>query len=343
MLLEKPSGMTSSRRAFDNVLCYRSQANADAKTQPMMSIRAGRRVDGIAAVLLPFDGARSVDWRAFDTLVTRTAAAGIRPAVNMDTGYVQLLGPDDRTRALERARKLVGSELVAGVVVDDRPGDAFQLDAYLRAADAVARCGATPVIFPSFGLSGLSEERWVAALAAIGERCGPFIAFELGPMFVPYGRIYSLEAYAALLEVPHCIGAKHSSLSRNAEWDRLRLRDERRPAFRVYTGNDRAIDMIMYGSDYLLGLAGFCPDAFALRDRYWCERDARFFELNDLLQYLGQFSFRDPVPAYRHDAAMFLALRGWIASDATPPGAQRRPEADRDVLAELLHRIEALL
>ena len=38
--------------------------------------------------------------------------------------------------------------------------------------------------------------------------------------------------------------------------------------------------------------------------------DLRFYELNDLLQYLGSFSFREPVPAYRHDAAMFLRTRG---------------------------------
>ena len=33
---------------------------------------------------------------------------------------------------------------------------------------------------------------------------------------------------------------------------------------------------------------------------------------NDALQYLGAFAFRPPVPAYRHSAAQFLALRGWI-------------------------------
>jgi hypothetical protein len=160
---------------------------------------------------------------------------------------------------------------------------------------------------------------------------------------VPYGRIYSLEAYEGLLGVPTCIGAKHSSLSRAAEWDRLAVRDRIRPDFRVFTGNDLAIDMVCYGSDYLLGLSAFAPEVFAERDRRWAEGDRSFHELNDLLQYLGAFAFRAPVPAYRHDAALFLQLGGRIRSDATPPGAPRRPETDREVLADIAHRLDALL
>ena len=131
-----------------------------------------------------------------------------------------------------------------------------------------------------------------------------------------------------MLAIPQCIGAKHSSLSRQLEWDRLALRDAVRPDFKVFTGNDLAIDMVMYGSDYLLGLSTFAPDAFARRDRMWADGDTAFYELNDLLQYLGHFAFRSPVPGYRHDAAMFLEMRGWAHSDATPPCALRRPQSD---------------
>jgi hypothetical protein len=95
----------------------------------------------------------------------------------------------------------------------------------------------------------------------------------------------------------------------------------------VLTGNDLAIDMVMYGSDYLLGLSTFAPDLFAERDRRWAAGEASFFELNDLLQYLGHFAFRPPVPAYRHDAAMFLELRGWAASDRTPRVRRDAPTA----------------
>ena len=82
-------------------------------------------------------------------------------------------------------------------------------------------------------------------------------------MFAPFGKIYSLEAYRRLLDIRQCIGAKHSSLRREPEWQRLAIRDAVRPDFLVLTGNDLAIDMVMYGSDYLLGLSTFAPDLFA--------------------------------------------------------------------------------
>jgi hypothetical protein len=72
----------------------------------------------------------------------------------------------------------------------------------------------------------------------------------------------------------------------------------------------------------------------------WAEGDPRFHELNDLLQHLGQLTFRAPVPGYRHDAAIFFALRGWASSDATPEGAVRRPDSDRALLADVLERLQ---
>ena len=72
------------------------------------------------------------------------------------------------------------------------------------------------------------------------------------------------------------------------------MRGARRPGFAGYTGTDFAIDMIRYGSDYLLGLSSFAPDLFAIRDTYWEAGDPRFYELNDQLQYLGCFAFRSP-------------------------------------------------
>jgi hypothetical protein len=213
----------------------------------------------------------------------------------------------------------------------------------VTAAREIASRGGTPVVFPSHGLNGLPDEGWVAALAALGAELDRFIGFELGSMFVPFGRIVSLDAYRGMIGIEQCVGAKHSSLSRTAEWERLAVRDRVRPDFLVLTGNDLAIDMVVYGSDYLLGLSTFAPDAFAARDRAFAAGDPRFHELNDLLQYLGQFAFRPPVPAYRHDAAMFLELRGWAACDATPPGVPRRPASDRAVLADIAERLDGLL
>ena len=162
------------------------------------------------------------------------------------------------------------------------------------------------------------------------------MGFELGTVFAPFGRIYSLEVYRELIQIPQCMGAKHSSLDRTLEWQRLAIRDQVRPEFHVFTGNDLAIDMVMYGSDYLLGLSTMAPDLFALRDRMWESGDAEFFHLNDILQYLGFFAFRDPVPAYKHSAAQWLHLRSWIASNLTHPGSPKRPESDVAILQTIL-------
>lgn len=315
-----------------------------AGVAPPPPLRPGRTILGVSAVLLPFSDDGAVDWAGFERLLAATVAAGLVPAVNMDTGYVQLLDDATRRRVLDLAAGGTGpAGFVAGAYVADGPGAAFGLDAYAAAMEQVAAAGGTPVVFPSYGLNALGDDEWVAAHAALGRRVDRFIGFELGPMFVPYGRIYSLAAYEGLLGIPSCIGAKHSSLSRAAEWDRLAVRDRVRPDFHVFTGNDLAIDMVCYGSDYLLGLSAFAPEAFAERDRRFAAGDRSFYELNDLLQYLGHFAFRPPVPAYRHDAALFLSLRGRLASDATPPGTPRRPPSDRDVLADIADRLEALL
>ena len=308
---------------------------------PLPAIRPGRAIVGMSAVLLPFDHDGEVDWVGFERLLSRTLEAGLLPAVNMDTGYVQLLNDVTRLRVLSIARQLAGERgFVAGAFVRDEPGAALDVDAHVRSLHEVVTSGGTPVVFPSYGLNQGSEQDWVDAHIAFGQRVDAFIGFELGSVFVPYGRIFSLDAYEGLMSINACIGAKHSSLSRQLEWDRLALRDRVRPEFHVFTGNDLAIDMVCYGSDYLLGLSAFAPDAFAERDRRWADSDPSFYELNDLLQYLGSFAFRNPVPGYRHDAALFLQARGWIATDATPPEAARRPSSDRDVLTEILQRIE---
>ncbi len=313
-----------------------------APVDPIRMLRPRRPITGISAILLPFTAAGEIDWDGFAAHVVRTADAGLTPAVNMDTGYGNLLSPDERLRALDATRSALGGRpFVAGAFVADRPGAAFDRDAYLRAMEPITARGGTPVIFQSYGLTGLPDAELVAAYEAIGRHCDGFIAFELGTMFAPFGKVYSLEAYRGLLGVRRCLGSKHSSLHREPEWQRLALRDAVRPNFKVFTGNDLAIDMVMYGSDYLLGLSTFAPDLFAARDRMWAAGDPGFYELNDRLQYLGFFAFRDPVPAYKHSAAMFLKLRGWIGCDATHPRSPRRPDSDRAVLAELLDRLAA--
>jgi dihydrodipicolinate synthase/N-acetylneuraminate lyase len=289
----------------------------------------------MSAVLLPFAGG-AIDWRAFAAHVARTADAGLVPAVNMDTGYINLLDDATRQEVLEQtASVLAGRPFVAGAFVADSLGDRFNCDPYLRQIEPIVGHGGIPVIFQSYGLTGQGDDGIVAAYAELGRRVDRFIGFELGQMFAPFGKIYSLAVYRGLLGVRQCVGAKHSSLRRDWEWERLALRDLVRPDFQVLTGNDLAIDMVMYGSDYLLGLSTFAPDLFAKRDALWAAGDSAFYELNDVLQYLGFFAFRSPVPAYKHSAAMFLHLRGWIASDATHPQSPTRPAGDHPILREI--------
>lgn len=299
---------------------------------PSTRVRPRRRIRGMSAILLPFAPDGAIDWAAFAKHVERTAGAGLVPAVNMDTGYVQLIDEPTRERVLELAADHA-DEWVAGAFVEDAPGDALDPAGYERAMRAITSRGGTPVIVPSHGLNALDGPDWVRAHERLASACERFIAFELGPMFIPHGRIHDLDAYRGLLGIDACIGAKHSSLSRELEWQRLTLRDAERPGFLVLTGNDLAIDMVMYGSDYLLGLSTFAPDLFAKRDALWLAGDPAFYELNDKLQFLGCFAFREPVPAYKHDAAMFLKLRGWLSSDRTHPRAAERPQSDREVLA----------
>jgi hypothetical protein len=260
----------------------------------------------------------------------------------MDTGYVHLLDAAARDRVLEITATETRGQFVAGAQVSDVPGAAWQPDRYRAQLDRIRECGGTPVVFPSYGLTSLGEEGWAEAHWELSQSCDRFFAFELGPMFSACGRIYGLAGYRALLEIPECVGAKHSSLSRRLEWERLAERDARRPDFLVLSGNDLAIDMVMYGSDYLLGLSTFAPELFAHRDACWEAGDPHFYPLNDALQYLGQFAFRSPVPAYKHSAAQFLHLRGLIQSPAAHPGSATRPDSDREVLAEIAEQLQKL-
>ena len=317
--------------------------NHNHNTIAIPAIQPRRAINGVAAVLLPFDAGGAIDWSAFEAHVVNTIASGLTPAVNMDTGFGPFLSTSDRSGVLAITRANAANGFVAGAIVTDTPGTVFDPAPYQREFATIVDAGGTPILFPSYAASALPDDHVVAAHALLGRDVDAFLGFELGTMFHPAGRIFSIDVFDALLEIASLRGLKHSSLDRVQEWHRLARRDARRPDFLVLTGNDLAIDMVVYGSDYLLGLATFAPDAFAARDAAWAAGDgARFWALNDVLQYLGQFAFRAPVPGYRHDAAMFLALRGWLRSDRTHSQSPTRPDSDRAVLADIAQRLDAL-
>jgi 4-hydroxy-tetrahydrodipicolinate synthase len=303
--------------------------------------RPGRKVQGMAAMLLPFTKAGEIAEDAFAACIEETVAAGLTPAVNMDTGYVQLLTRAERTRVLRLASAtLNGRPFVAGAFIDHQEGD--PVDLYRRELDLIGECRGTPILFQSARLRDASaaqlQEVYARAVAGVASA----YAFELSPRFAPQGMIWSTEAVRVLMDIPQLRGMKHSSLDRLLELKRLALRDQVRPDFRILSGNDLGIDMIEYGSDYLLGLAAFCPGKFAERDRLWEAGDPAYLPLHDALQHLGNVAFRGPLPAYKHSAAIFLHLLGKIPTARTHPHAAHRPDWERAILEECARRLAEL-
>lgn len=309
---------------------------------PFPNLCLGRQPHAISAAYLPWRPVGRIDHDSYVSVLERTWACGLTPAVNMDTGFANVLNFKEREEILRFAAQVAaGRPFIAGAFVQDLGGDC--IEHYRSQMRLIESLGGTPIVFQCTSLVQRSASEIVAAYRAIAGSVERFLAFELGTMFAPFGAIYDLNTFRALMDIPQLLGLKHSSLSREQEWDRLALRDAHRPDFRVYTGNDLAIDMIQWGSDYLLGLSAFYPEAFARRDAYWTAQDRRFFELNDALQLLGGFAFRDPVPGYKHNAAMVLAIRGVIECDAIHPSAPSRPSSDREFLSLLVDRIDGLM
>lgn len=304
-------------------------------------LRPGRRIHGISAVLLPYTAAGRIDWAAFEAHVTRTQRAGLDVAVNMDTGFVDLLTPEERLAVLLATRRALGpnAPFYAGAFAGD---DGDPIAAYHAAADAIASLGGTPVLVQCRAMHGQGAAGKEDFYARILAGCDRAIAFELSPIFAPHGEIWDDETFARLLALPKLLGAKHSSLDRGTELRRLAVRDRLRPEFRVYTGNDLAIDLVASGSDYLLGLSTFAPDRFAARDLAFFEGRLAYLAQNDALQHLGNVGFRAPVPAYKHAAAQFLHLVGALPSDAIHPRAPRRPGSDRVLLHDCARRLGLL-
>ena len=297
-----------------------------------------RKITGLSSVLLPFkDSVGTVDWQGFEDQVIRIFESGLFPAVNMETGFVDLISNDLRDEVLQRTQSIAsGRYFVAGAFVGDQPGANFNLDAYQRSITDIAHFGGVPILLQSYGLTEQSDDEIIDSYHRISWSSDQFIACEVGSTFAPYGKIYSMDVYRELVMIDCCTGAQHCSLERYNEWERLALRNEIRHDFKVYTGNDLTIDMVRYGSDYLLGLSTFAPDIFALRDQFWEQGSDRFYQLNDLLQNLGAFGFRDPTSAYKHTAAMIMKMQGMIQCDATHPDSPTRPDSDKEVLAGIL-------
>ena len=299
-----------------------------------------RKIEGIAAALLPYRDDAKVAVDEFQKHLVATHNAGLQNAVNMDTGYVNYLTDAEKSEVLDWTRKALGPNVpfVAGAYIERDQGDDIAA-LYRRQMEAITTQGGTPILFQTRRLHGKSNAEKAAVYAAACKGHTEVLAFELGQMFAPNGEIFDDDMVRRLLDIPEIKGMKHSSLDRLVELKRLDLRDAHRPDFRIYTGNDLGIDMIEYGSDYLLGLATFAPEKFAERDRLWQSDDGAYFALSDALQYLGNVAFRAPVPAYKHSAAAFLHLTKRISTNRTHPQSPTRPPWEPDLMSDCARRL----
>ncbi|MGB2635717.1 MAG: dihydrodipicolinate synthase family protein [Candidatus Acidiferrum sp.] len=301
--------------------------------------RKPRKVKGIAAALLPFETDGRVAVETFQKHLRATQQVGLENAVNMDTGYVNFLSEAEKMSVLEWTKEALGNDVpfVAGAYIEGHTGDIVGL--YRKQMDAIVGFGGTPILFQTSRLHGKSAKEKAEIYRETCDGYPGVITFELGQMFAPNGEIFDSETFQRLLEIPEILGIKHSSLDRLVELERLELRDIHRPDFRIYTGNDLGINMIEYGSDYLLGLATFAPEKFAERDRLWETADPRYFALADSLQHLGNVAFREPVPAYKHSAAVFLHLTGRIPSNRTHPKNPQRAVWEEEMIRDCMRRL----
>jgi dihydrodipicolinate synthase/N-acetylneuraminate lyase len=302
-----------------------------------------RKVQGIAAALLPYEADGRVAVDAFAQQLTSTHRAGLMNAVNMDTGYVNYLSDTEKEEVLGWTRQALGPGVpfVAGAYIENLAGNDI-VALYRHQIDTIIRFDGIPILFQTARLHGKSPAR-IAEIYRDTCRDYPHVlAFELGSMFAANGEIYDSETVRRLMDIPEIKGMKHSSLNRLVEVERLTLRDTYRPDFRIYTGNDLGINMIEYGSDYLLGLAAFAPEKFAQRDRLWEAGEPAYYALSDALQYLGNVAFRSPVPAYKHSAAVFLNLIGRIPSDRTHPKNPCRSAWESEIMVDCARRLSLI-
>ncbi len=297
-----------------------------------------RKPEGIVAALLPFDATGNIAEEAFAERLKATHAAGLTSAVNMDTGYANYLDDVDKERILRLTRATLGNApFVAGAYIEGKDGDI--VDLYRREIAKIREFGGTPILFQTARMHDRTPAEKARIYRAACEGLDSALAFELGRMFAPNGEIFDADTAERLMDIPALKGMKHSSLDVGLELTRLELRDKVRPDFKIYTGNDLGIRMTEFGSDYLLGLATFCPDKFAERDALWAAGDPAYYALSEAIQYLGAVAFRAPVPAYKHSAAIFLHLTGKIPTDKTHPRNPLRPQWEREILTDCANRL----
>ena len=99
--------------------------------------------------------------------------------------------------------------------------------------------------------------------------------------------------------------------------------------------------MVAYGSDYLLGLSTFTPEAFAARDRALAAGDVTSWPATTPSSTSATSPFGAD-PAYKHAAAQFLHLVGAAGGDRRPPARPAAARRDRLLLFDCARRLDLL-
>ncbi len=312
-------------------------------TLALRHLTPSRTIDGAAALPVWLEASGRLDLPGLASRLQETFAAGLTPAVNLFAGSVDRLGREQRIDVLATAAGVArGRRFIAGTLPTE---DAAPLAArYGRAVDAVVRQGGTPVLLPIRELTTLDADAiahlWRQATA--GHR--GVLVIEMAAAFGAPAPLYSADVVTRILDIASLGGLVHASLDRGVEWARIEARDVARPDFRIYSGHERALDMVAYGSDYLLATAGCAPEAFAARDRAWRQGAPIGFALNDALQALATLLFREPIDGARHGALQWLRARGVLGEVVSPaPGIVLRPDSDLALYQEIHTRLESLL
>lgn len=311
-------------------------------TLALRHLTPSRTIDGAAALPVWLDASGRLDLSGLAARMQDAFAAGLTPAVNLFGGSGDRLGHEQRVDVLTTAAGVArGRRFIAGTMPTE---DAAPLATrYGRAVDAVVRQGGSPLLLPIRELTTLDGDAlahlWRQATA--GHR--GVLVIEMAPAFGAPAPLYTPDVVTRLLDIASLGGLVHASLDRGTEWARVEARDAARPDFRIYSGHERALDMVAYGSDYLLATAGCAPEAFAARDRAWREGAAVGFDLNDALQALATLLHRHPIDGARHGALQWLQARGLVDQASPVPGITLRPDSDLDLYRELHLRLDTLL
>src|SRR4030095_3253854 len=96
-----------------------------------------RKVQGVAAALLPYRLDGSVDVEAFQRHLLATHRVDLINAVNMDTGYVNFLSEIEKRDVLKWTREALGQDVgfVAGAYIENEAGKIVEL--YRRQIDSI--------------------------------------------------------------------------------------------------------------------------------------------------------------------------------------------------------------